>query len=225
MITKELLLPIYDIPYELVLVENINEFTVKHKYGKAIEDAQNSSGFYFNIPEAYRGEIKHFIVFIMSNTHLHTVVHECFHLVYGIFKDLGLSLNKGSEEAYAYALDYIFSDVYEVIEEEYRPSKDFIDNIIKLTSPDENTIAELNELKELPYTSIYNEVHELCVAKELHDTKDKSDIKRINDLLIYCNATSEVVQLLGVMEDDYSQFKELLEAAENKYIQSPSGNN
>jgi hypothetical protein len=45
----------------------------------------------------------------------HTIAHECFHAAYGILPQLGIELCQETEEVYAYAIDYLFSAVSDMV--------------------------------------------------------------------------------------------------------------
>ena len=52
-------------------------------------------------------------LFITPNSPNSTIVHESFHATLRVMDYIGADLNDGSEESYAYLLDYIFDKVVE----------------------------------------------------------------------------------------------------------------
>lgn len=61
---------------------------------------------------------RHYIIHIHSGVkkdQMDTIYHEAFHCTVGIFRDLGLSLSRDSEEAYAYHQGWLAKEVLKVV--------------------------------------------------------------------------------------------------------------
>lgn len=47
----------------------------------------------------------------LKNHKVHVLAHECFHAAYHILRDRGVYLTDGSEEAFAYLMDFLIQEI------------------------------------------------------------------------------------------------------------------
>lgn len=93
-------------------IEEIGMFKSITKYYKSVEEAttslKKSDGIF-----CYFDKEDYFLISLEWNSTPDIICHECFHLVYSLMNIKDIKLSDDSEEAYAYALDYVVRKVLE----------------------------------------------------------------------------------------------------------------
>lgn len=56
-----------------------------------------------------KGQTVH--VIWLKNSKFHILAHECFHAAYHILRDRGVYLTDGSEESFAYLMDFLIQEI------------------------------------------------------------------------------------------------------------------
>lgn len=98
----ELIIPIYGIKFDLILVNDIWDYHVRHNIDgdKSIIDQYGAL-----VLEFTNGEIR--VLFRDDFYSIGCVSHEAFHITCSVMRAVGISLTKETEEAYAYLLTYL----------------------------------------------------------------------------------------------------------------------